>query len=97
MSAQIAFTTQSEHVVPRVAEADSRVSRTYPGLLASLGFVALICGGAPALAATAPNLLSENTYGVVSSSYTGNIAATTINGGDAVSYTHLTLPTIYSV
>ena len=88
MSAQIASTTQSEHVVPRVAEAASRVSRTYPGFLASVGLVALICGGAPALAATAPNLLSESTYGVVSSSYTGNIAATTINGGD-VCYTGL--------
>jgi hypothetical protein len=50
MNAQIASTTQSQQVVPRVAKADSRFSRTYPGLLASLGFVALLLAPAPALA-----------------------------------------------
>ncbi len=52
MNPQIAFRAQSEHVVPRVVDADSRRSRNHPGLRASLGFAALLLGSAPALAQT---------------------------------------------
>jgi uncharacterized repeat protein (TIGR01451 family) len=63
------------------------------GLLASLGFVALLCGAAPTLAATAPSLGTASTYGIVSSTYTNisNVAPTTIITGTpsqpAVCYT----------
>jgi hypothetical protein len=50
MSAQTASTTQSQNVVRRVAKADCRCSRNYPGLLASLGFAAFLLVSAPALA-----------------------------------------------
>lgn len=56
MNARSAPTTQSQHVVPRVAEADSRFGRNYPGLLAGLGFAAFLSVSAPALAQVAPNL-----------------------------------------
>jgi hypothetical protein len=52
MNAQSASTSQAEHVVPRVAEADSRLGRNHPGLLARLGFAALLLASAPALAQT---------------------------------------------
>jgi hypothetical protein len=52
MNAQSASTTQAQHVVPRVAEADSRLSRNHPGLVAGLGFAALLLASAPALAQT---------------------------------------------
>ena len=52
MNAQTASSTQSRHVMPCVAEADSRVGRNYPGLLASLGFAAFLLVSAPALAQT---------------------------------------------
>lgn len=52
-------------------------------LLASLGFAALLCGASPALAATAPNLGTTSTYGVVSSTFTNsNTAPQTIINGD---------------
>ena len=50
MNAQTASATQSQQVVPRVADADSRFSRSYPALLASLGFAALACVVSPAWA-----------------------------------------------
>ena len=82
MNAQSASTTQSQHLVPRVAEADSRFSRNYSGLLGSLGFAVLLLASAPALAATAPTngLGSEATYGIVSGTYTNTVSGTTING-----------------
>jgi hypothetical protein len=52
MNAQSASATQAQHVVPRVAEADSRLSRNHPGLLVRLGFAALLLASAPALAQT---------------------------------------------
>lgn len=42
--------TQTRHVVPRIAEADSWFSRIYRGLLASLGFAGLLLVSAPAQA-----------------------------------------------
>lgn len=50
MNAQTTSTTQSQHLVPAVAKADSRLSRNHPGLLASLGLAALLLVSAPALA-----------------------------------------------
>jgi len=52
MNAQSASATQAQHVVPRVAEADSRLSRNHPGSLVRLGFAALLLASAPALAQT---------------------------------------------
>jgi hypothetical protein len=85
MNTQTASATQSHHVVPSAVEADSRFSRTYPALLASAGLVALLslAQGEAALAATAPNLGSTSTYGVVSSTFTNsNTAPQTIINGD---------------
>jgi Ice-binding-like/IPTL-CTERM motif len=50
MNAQTTSNTRSQHVVPRVAKSDSRLSRNHPGLLASLGLAALLLVSAPALA-----------------------------------------------
>jgi hypothetical protein len=89
MNAQTASTTQSKHVVPRPTGADFRFSRNYPGLLASLVFVALLslAQSDAASAATAPSLGSESTYGVVSSTFSNsNTAPQTIINGD-VCYT----------
>ncbi len=49
MSAQTTF-TPPRHVVPRIAEADSSFIRNHAGLLASLGFAALLLASAPVLA-----------------------------------------------
>jgi Ice-binding-like/IPTL-CTERM motif len=86
MNAQTASVTRSKHVAPRVAEANSRFSRNYQGLLASAGFVALLSlvQVDPAWAATAPNLGSTSTYGVVSGTFTNsNTAPQTIINGTA--------------
>ena len=85
MNAQTASVTRSQHVAPPAAEADARFSRNYPGLLASAGFVALLvlAQSDAAWAATAPNLGSTSTYGVVSSTFTNsNTAPQTIINGD---------------
>ena len=50
MDAQTASAMRSRQVVPRVADTGSRSSRSYPGLLASLGFAALACVVSPAWA-----------------------------------------------
>jgi ice-binding like protein len=84
MNAQTANSTQARHDAPGVAPAASRL-RSYPGLLATVGFVALLAvvQSASALAATAPNLGTTSTYGVVSSTYTNsNTAPQTIVTGD---------------
>ena len=95
MNVQLASSTQPEHVVPAVAEADSRPTRNYPGLLASLGFVALVClaQNDAASAATAPNLGLTNTYGVVSSTLSNsNTSPQTIINGDVCFTTGPTTP-----
>src|SRR4030065_632587 len=80
MNDQNASATQVQHVMPRVAARDSRLNRIYRGLLASLGLTAFVLVSAQALAATAPDLLTSGTYGVLSSTYTNTAAGTTING-----------------
>jgi hypothetical protein len=84
MNARTAFTAQSQYVVPGVAEENSRLSGNNAGPLASLGFVVLLslAQGDPAWAATAPNLGSTSTYGIVSSTFTNSNTApqTIING-----------------
>jgi hypothetical protein len=79
MNARTAYTTQSQHAVSRVAEADSRLRRNYPGLLGSLGFAALLslAPSDAAWAATAPSLGSDSTYAIVSSTYTNSLNAGT--------------------
>ena len=80
MNVQISSATQSLHLVPSVYKTDSSsFNRIYRGLLASLG-TAFLLVSAPSLAATAPNLLTAGTYGVLSSTYTNTAAGTTING-----------------
>ncbi|HEX7402685.1 MAG TPA: IPTL-CTERM sorting domain-containing protein [Usitatibacter sp.] len=82
MNAQTAFATQSQHVVRRVAEADSGLSRNYRGVLASLGFLALACVVSPAWAQIAPPLGSNTTFGIVSdTSVNSNTAPQTIING----------------
>ncbi|MHB1403500.1 MAG: IPTL-CTERM sorting domain-containing protein [Thiobacillus sp.] len=63
-----------------VAAKNSKLSRITRGLLASVGLTAFVLVSAPALAATAPDLLTSGTYGVLSSTYTNTAAGTTING-----------------
>lgn len=79
MNVQISSATQSLHLVPSVSKTDSNFNRIYRGLLASLG-TAFLLVSAPSLAATAPNLLTAGTYGVLSGTYTNTAAGTTING-----------------
>ena len=64
------------------------------GLLASMGIAALLLVSAPALAATAPDLLSNSTYGIVSSTFT-NTNPSTVNG-DLCCTTCGTAPTTYT-
>lgn len=83
MNAQSDPTIQSRPVLHRIGAAGSRGHD--PGWLARLGFVALLslAQSVPALAATAPNLGSTSTYGVVSSTFTNsNTAPQTIINGD---------------
>ena len=84
MSAQIFTTIPAVRNIHHFAEADAARARNYPVAFASLGFAALLslAQSAPAMAATAPNLGSEATYGVVSGTYTNaNTAPQTIING----------------
>src|ERR1035437_5203551 len=96
MSYRTTSTTQSGHVTTRVARTNSRFSRNYSGLLASLGFAAFVLVSAPALAATAPtnNLGSEKPFGVVSGTYTTTAAGTTLNGDLCYSTGPAAAPTV---
>ena len=84
MNAWIASALRSR-AVPRAAKGDSTFRRNHPGMRASLSF-ALLLGLAQsdaALAATAPNLGSTATYGVVSDTFTNaNTVPQTIVNGD---------------
>lgn len=60
-----------------------------------VGFAALLYGASPAWAqATAPNLGSESTYGIVSSTLTNTVAGSTINGDVCYTTGPATAPTI---
>lgn len=65
MNTQTASISQTRHVVPRVANADSGLNRNHPRSLASLGFAALLLASAPALAQVAPNLNTAAPYAVL--------------------------------
>lgn len=80
MNDQNASATRARRAMPRVTEGDSRLSGISRGLLASLGIAGLLLVSAPALAATAPNLGTAATYGILASTYTNTAAGTTING-----------------
>ena len=97
MNAQTASTPSSRHVLPRVADEDSRFhGRNYPGLLASLGFAALLslAHSDAVWAATAPSLGSTSTFGVVSSTFTNSNTGTQtiVNGGVCYSTGPVTPP-----
>src|ERR1700681_2272909 len=77
--ASFASTAQSQHVVPRVAEADSRPGLNYPGLLASLGFALLACVVSPAWAQNI-SLGTAATFGVLGGSTVTNTGATVVTG-----------------
>ena len=84
MCAQIFATTPAVRNMSHFAEADAARARNYPVVLASLGFAALLwlAQSDPAMAATAPNLGSEATYGVVAGTFTNaNTAPQTIING----------------
>jgi len=85
MSAQIAVSTRSRHLVLRAAATDSRFSRSHLGFLIRLGFVALLLLAqiGAASAALAPPLGTNSTFAVVSSTYSNTVGApnaTTITG-----------------
>ena len=82
MSDEIAVSTRSQQMLPRIAEAASRFSRSYFSFLAGLAFVALLSSahGGIALAATAPPLGTNSTFGVVDSTYTNTQPGMTITG-----------------
>jgi Ice-binding-like/IPTL-CTERM motif len=85
MNDQIDNFTQPQRVAPRVGKSDSGPGQNHRTLLASLGFIALLAAvqSLPAWGATAPNLGSTSTYGVVSSTFTNsNTAPQTIINGD---------------
>lgn len=83
MHKQTTLTTQTRHVVPRVAEADSRFNRIYRGLLASLGFVALLCASPTIWAQVAPPLGVAQQFGALGNSgVVGSAGAGTVVNGD---------------
>lgn len=83
MSAKTAFTTQFEHVPPCVAATDSRFSRNYPGLLASLGFAALLLVSAAALA---QSLGAAQSFAILGgSAVNANGTGSSVNGDVGVS------------
>jgi hypothetical protein len=83
MNAQTASATQSQQIVPRVAEADSRFSRNYPGLLASLGFAALACVVSPAWAQNV-SLGTAANFAVLAGSAVTNTGPTVVTGNVGV-------------
>jgi hypothetical protein len=85
MNDQIDNFTQPQRGAPRVGKSGSGSGQNRLTLLASLGFIALLAAvqSLPAWGATAPNLGSTSTYGVVSSTFTNsNTAPQTIINGD---------------
>jgi Ice-binding-like/FG-GAP-like repeat len=81
-SGEIVFCTRSRQMAPRIAEAASRFSRSYFSFLAGLAFTALLslAHSGAAVAATAPPLGTNSTFGVVDSTYTNTQPGMTITG-----------------
>jgi hypothetical protein len=83
MKAEAASTTRPQHVVRRVAEADSRFSRNYPVLLASLGFAALLWIPSTTWAQVAPPLGIAQQFGALGNSgVTGATGSGVLVNGD---------------
>lgn len=85
MNSQSATATHARNVARFLAERVSRFVRIHPGLMTGLAVVALLflAQNDAALAATAPNLGTTGTYGIVSSTFTNaNTAPQTIVNGD---------------
>src|ERR1035437_2426488 len=80
MSYRTTSTTQSGHVTTRVARTDSRFSRNYSGLLASLGCAALLFTSAPALAASAPVFGTAQPFAVLGASAVTNTGSSVLTG-----------------
>lgn len=83
MNAQTAFSTETRQVVPLVAAADSRPSRNCPGLMATLGFAALLSLAQTdsALAvATAPPLGTTQSFGVLAGASVTNTGFSVVRG-----------------
>ena len=80
MSYRTTSTAQSGHVTTCVARTNSRFSRNYSGLLASLGFAALLLVGAPALAATAPVFGTAQPFTVLGASAVTNTGLSVLTG-----------------
>ncbi|MDR3387912.1 MAG: ice-binding family protein [Rudaea sp.] len=95
MTADAAFPTRSPYLVARLIKAKFRPGQNISGLLAGLGFAVFACllpDGA-VLAATAPNLGSTSTYGVVSDTFTNaNTSPQTTIDGDVCFTTGPTTP-----
>ena len=79
MTAQAASRTKSGHVAPCVAEADSRFSRNYSGVLASAGFAAFLLVSAPVLAQV---LGTASSFAVLAGSTVTNTASPTLVTGN---------------
>lgn len=85
MNAQPASALQSQQVLRRVAKIDSKSSRNYPGLLASLGFVALACVLSPAWAQNVSvSLGTAGNFGVLAGSAVTNTGPTAVTGNVGV-------------
>ena len=83
MNAQIASLTQYQHVVPRLAKAGSGFSRNYFGLLARLGFAALVSVISPAWAQNV-SLGTAANFGVLAGSAVTNTGPTVVTGNVGV-------------
>ena len=64
-----------------VAKIDAQLSRSYRGMLASAGFAAVLLVSTPALAATAPALLTNSNYGVVSDTWNDTASSPVTGAG----------------
>jgi hypothetical protein len=95
MTSPNGYTDDPKRIASATARAHPRFRRNRLGSLAALGLSALVTLAAsdPAAAATAPNLGTTSSFGIVSSTFTNVDAATAINGnvcfttGPATAYT----------